>query len=102
MLGFSGSSPLTLSTLSSARYRSHSFGGRTWPETVSPVRRSKRLICGRDVDVVGAVQVVPVLAAQKAVAFGQNFEHAFAADDGVRSSSFCSIRKIRSCLRSPE
>ena len=43
-LVFSGSSKLTLSTLSSARYRSPSFGGRTWPMTVSPVRRSKRLI----------------------------------------------------------
>ena len=32
------------STLSSAKYRSPSFGGRTWPETVSPVRRSKRRI----------------------------------------------------------
>ena len=44
-LGRSGSSPLIDSTLRSARYRSHSFGGRTWPRTVSPVRRSKRLIC---------------------------------------------------------
>jgi hypothetical protein len=45
LLGRSGSSPLMRSTLSRRRYFSHSFGGRTWPTTVSPVRRSKRLIC---------------------------------------------------------
>jgi len=27
------------STLSSAKYRSPSFGGRIWPDTTSPVRR---------------------------------------------------------------
>ena len=38
----------------------------------------------RDVDVVRAVEVVPVLAAQKAVAFGQHLEHAFAREQLVR------------------
>ena len=53
--------------------------------TVSPVRRSNRLIwLGRDVDVVGAVQVVPVLAAEEAVALGQDLQHALAPDDRVR------------------
>ena len=53
--------------------------------TVSPVRRSNRLIwLGRDVDVVGTVEVVPVLAAEEAVALGQDLQHALAADDGVR------------------
>ena len=52
--------------------------------TVSPVRRSKRLIwLGRDVDVVGAVEVVPVLAAEESVALGKDLEHALAADDRV-------------------
>ena len=41
----SGVSKLIASTFSSAKYRSVSFGGRTWPEIVSPVRRSKRRIC---------------------------------------------------------
>src|SRR6185312_6045823 len=36
------------------------------------------------VDVVRTVQVVPVLAPEKTVAFGQNLQHAFAPDDGVR------------------
>ena len=39
---------------------------------------------GRDVDVVGAVEVVPVLAAEEAVALGQDLQHALAPDDGVR------------------
>ena len=38
----------------------------------------------RDVDVVGPVQIVPVLAAQKAVAFRQDLEHAFAAQHRIR------------------
>ena len=41
-------------------------------------------LAGGDVDVVGAVQVVPVLAAEEAVAFGQDLQHALAPDDGVR------------------
>src|SRR5690606_5609273 len=36
-----------------------------------------------DVDVVGAVQVVPVLRAQEAVAFGEDLEHAFTAQHYV-------------------
>ena len=44
-LAFSGSSPLTLSTLSSARYRSHGLGGRTCPRTSSPVLSPNRFIC---------------------------------------------------------
>ena len=36
------------------------------------------------IDVVGTVEVVPVLAPQKAVAFGQDLEDSFAADHGVR------------------
>ena len=35
-------------------------------------------LAGRDVDVVGAVEVVPVLAAKESVAFGQDFQHALA------------------------
>ena len=38
----------------------------------------------RDVDVVGAVEVVPVLAAQESVSLGQDLEHAF-ADERLRS-----------------
>jgi hypothetical protein len=37
----------------------------------------------RDVDVVGAVEVVPVLAAQEAVALREHLEHAFAAERDV-------------------
>ena len=40
-------------------------------------------LAGRDVDVVGTVEVVPVLAAQEAVALGQDLEHPLAPDDGV-------------------
>ncbi len=40
-------------------------------------------LAGRDVDVVGAVEVVPVLAAEESVAFGQDLEDAFAADDRI-------------------
>jgi len=38
---------------------------------------------GGDVDVVGAVEVVPVLAAQESVAFGQNLEHALTAERDI-------------------
>jgi hypothetical protein len=41
-------------------------------------------LAGRDVDVIGSVQVIPVLAAQEAVALGQDLEHALTPDDGVR------------------
>jgi hypothetical protein len=41
-------------------------------------------LTGRHIDVVGAVQVVPVLAAQKSVAFRQDFKDALATDDSVR------------------
>ena len=37
---WSGGSKFTASTLMSAKYRSPSFGGRIWPDTVSPVWRS--------------------------------------------------------------
>ena len=40
-------------------------------------------LAGRDVDVVGAVEVVPVLAAEEAVAFRQDLQHALAPDDRV-------------------
>ena len=40
-------------------------------------------LAGGDVDVVRAVEVVPVLAAQKAVALGQDLQDAFTADHGV-------------------
>ena len=43
-LASSGSRPLTASTLSSPKYFSVSFGGRTWPATRSPVRRPNRRI----------------------------------------------------------
>ena len=43
-LAFSGRSWLMSSTLSSAKYRSLSLGGRILPEMVSPVRRLKRRI----------------------------------------------------------
>ncbi len=42
----------------------------------------------RDVDVVRPVEVVPVLAAQKAVALGQDLEHAFAAQHDIRVEQF--------------
>ena len=52
-----------------------------WPSTVSPVRRPKRRICdGRDVDVVGAGQVVRFRRAQEAEAVGEHFDDAFADD----------------------
>ena len=41
----SGSTPLTASTRSRLKNFSLSFGGRTWPEMRSPVRRPKRRIC---------------------------------------------------------
>ena len=41
---FSGRSRLSWSTLSSAKYRSPSFGGRILPDTVSPVRSPNRRI----------------------------------------------------------
>jgi len=41
-------SKLTASTLRRAKYRSPSLGGRTCPDTVSPVRRSKRRIWDGD------------------------------------------------------
>ena len=40
-------------------------------------------LAGRDVDVVGAVEVVPVLAPEEAVALGQDLQHALAPDDRV-------------------
>jgi hypothetical protein len=44
----------------------------------------------RHVDVVGTVQVVPVLTAQEAVPFGQDLQDAFAAQDrvGVQEALF--------------
>ena len=51
---------------------------------VSPVRRSKRRIwLRRDVDVVGAGQVVVLGRAQEAEAVGQAFEHAFGEDEAA-------------------
>ena len=40
-------------------------------------------LAGRDVDVVGAVQIIPVGAAEESVAFRQNFEHALATEHRV-------------------
>ena len=40
-------------------------------------------LAGRDVDVVGTVEVVPVLAAEEAVAFREDLQHPLAPDDGV-------------------
>ena len=52
-----------------------------WPSTVSPVRRPKRRICdGRDVDVVGAGQVIRFRRAQEAEAVRQQLDDAFADD----------------------
>ena len=60
------------------------MGGRIWPLMVSPVRRSKRRICaGRDVDVVGAGQVVVLGRAQEAEAVGQALQHAFGEDQAA-------------------
>jgi hypothetical protein len=42
---FSGGSPLTLSTFTSAKYRSPSLGVRISPSIVSPVCRLNRRIC---------------------------------------------------------
>src|SRR5207247_6120808 len=41
-------------------------------------------LAGRDVDVVGAVEVVPVGAAEKAVALRKNLEDPLAAQDRIR------------------
>src|SRR5205814_10550985 len=41
-------------------------------------------LAGRDIDVVGAVQVVPVGAAQEPVAFREDFQDALAPEYGVR------------------
>ena len=77
----SGDSKLMASILTSAKYFSPSCGGRTLPLMVSPVFRSNLRICdGRDVDVVGAGQIVVVGGAKEAVAVGQDFEHAFGED----------------------
>src|SRR3979411_2904087 len=83
-LAASGSPSFTRSTFNSARYRSHSFGGRPLPchgvagAEIDPLDRRRR-----HVDVVRTVQVVPVLAAQEAVAFRQHLEHGF-ADECLR------------------
>ena len=75
----SGSPPFTRSTFRSARYRSHSFGGRTWPaHGVARAQIESLDLRRRDVDVVRAVEVVPVLTAQESVALGQHLEHALA------------------------
>ena len=37
----------------------------------------------RDVDVIGAVEVVPVLTAEEAIALRQDLQHSLAADDGI-------------------
>ena len=42
----------------------------------------------RDVDVVRAVEVVPVLAAKKAVALGQDLEHALAGERDLLIEQF--------------
>jgi len=39
---------LTASTRNNPKYFSLSLGGRTWPITVSPARKPKRLICDWD------------------------------------------------------
>ena len=77
----SGDSKLTASILTSAKYFSPSCGGRTWPLMVSPVLRSNLRICdGRNVNVVRAGKVVVIRRAEKAVAVGQDFEHALGED----------------------
>ena len=43
-----GNSPFTASTFRSAKYRSPSLGGRTWPWIVSPVRNENFRICEGD------------------------------------------------------
>ena len=44
-----------------------------------------------DVDVIGAVEVVPVLAAKESVTLGQDFQHTLPRITVSRSSSDCSI-----------
>ena len=81
---FSGSSPLTLSTLSSARYRSHGFRRTNLSAHVVAGPQAEALyLRRRDVDVVRAGEIAPVLAAQKSVAFGQDLEHAVAVQHDV-------------------
>ena len=40
-------------------------------------------LAGRDVDVVRPVEVVPVLAAEEAIALGQDLQHALASNDRI-------------------
>src|SRR4029077_6410125 len=40
-------------------------------------------LAGRDVDVVGAVQIVPVRAAEEAISFGEDLEYALPSQHSV-------------------
>ena len=81
MRASSGDSKLMASILISAKYFSPSWGGRIWPLMVSPVLQVEVAdLRGRDVDVVGAGQIVVVGRAQEAEAVGQDFQHAFGED----------------------
>ena len=81
-----GRLPLTRSTCIRAKLSCPSTGRRIGPSTTRPVRRPRRRIwLGRDVDVFRRGQVVVGQAAQEAVAVGQDFERAGAADDQPRS-----------------
>jgi hypothetical protein len=54
------------------------------------------------VDVVRAVQVVPVLRTQEAIALGRTSRTPSPRRTTSESRRFCSMRKMRSCLRRPE
>ncbi len=73
----SGSSVSTASTLSSAKKRSLSFGGRIWPAIeIAGLQIEPADLRRRNVDVLRARQVIETLRAQEAEAFRQNFQHA--------------------------
>jgi hypothetical protein len=61
------------------------LGGTDLPEhRVAGAQVEALDLAGGDVDVVRAVQVVPVLRAQEAVPLGKDLQHAFAAQDDLR------------------
>ena len=77
-LALSGSSVSTASTLSSAKNRSFSLGGRIWPAIkIAGLQVKPADLRRRNVNVLRAGQIIETVRAQKAKAFRQNFQHAF-------------------------
>ena len=77
-LALSGSSWSTASTLSSAKKRSFSLGGRIWPgDEVASLEVEPADLGRRDINVFRAGQIVEALGSEEAKAFRQDFQDAF-------------------------